>query len=607
MKNRRLSGLILMVIVALIVLMETSTPTAKTAVSASVGFANPVNPLPSDNLIDFDSAWMRKSDSQPGSNGYPSGAGNWVDETGNLALSRGVDKNPSPDKLDGTAMQFDGSVITADPLMAGQDAWVSLLVAAPGPHATLKFAQWRVLRNGGDTNVNIHGCDANGENCQPVWSPVSDKQSSKSWEFTGVRETAVSQSFPTYKIFQHCQYIAGTAGCKLTGFYFAVESDAPDPPLSTATKTTAPPTLLPPTETAVVPPDDPELITDTARIPLPDLGVNSYMGEQGGLYANGLNEVPADYQTAEINPVYTALENDNNIVLLCLGMSNLTWTCGRFAEMFYASPSTNKNVTIINAGWPGAAQQRWDSKRPFDRALKVLTQNGLTPEDVDLALYFNACAKPANNGCKKYPAGFPLHAKNMKESLEITMELINSNYQNVQLVYVTSREFAGFATVDLNPEPFAYEEGFAFKWLVQDRIDGNLAGAPLLWWAYQYDPSWPQSYFYADGTHLSNAGLDVVGQLWLDHCLSLPWCTNGIAATSTPHPVSTETAVPTQPSTPYPNATGTPTLAPTKTAVPTMTPTSSAPAPTPCSGWSIECLCEQQPELRICTQSIDNE
>src|SRR3712207_7046545 len=38
------------------------------------------------------------------------------------------------------------------------------------------------------------------------------------------------------------------------------------------------------------------------------------------------------------------------------------------------------------------------------------------------------------------------------------------------------------ASTPLNPEPYAYQSGFAVKWLIQDRVRGRIMGRPWLAW-----------------------------------------------------------------------------------------------------------------------------
>ena len=40
-------------------------------------------------------------------------------------------------------------------------------------------------------------------------------------------------------------------------------------------------------------------------------------------------------------------------------------------------------------------------------------------------------------------------------------------YPNLQQIFISSRNYAGYALSGLNPEPYAYEYGFSVKWLIQ--------------------------------------------------------------------------------------------------------------------------------------------
>lgn len=271
---------ILILFVVLLVAIATTTITM-----AAVSFTNPVDPLPADNLIDYESAWLK--DLSGGQNcPNVSGFGYWTNETGHMALSCGAQKNPA-DEGNGSAMQFDASVQSAISLLPGEDAYVYLMVHAPEPHNLLKFSMWRVLRNGGQVDVTIFGCDDQGGNCVEVWQavPISDSPSSIFWEPLNQRETAVSQSYPIYKIRQHCRYNGGNAGCKFTGYYFSVEQSG-QTATATPTQTAVPPTATQTpmsTNTAVPPTATP----DPTHTPLPTATSLPGSGSVIEIYAAG--------------------------------------------------------------------------------------------------------------------------------------------------------------------------------------------------------------------------------------------------------------------------------------------------------------------------------
>jgi PKD repeat protein len=128
------------------------------------------------------------------------------------------------------------------------------------------------------------------------------------------------------------------------------------------------------------------------------------------------------------------------------------------------------------------------------------------------------------------------------------------------MAYLSSRTHA-FTTRGLNPEPYAYESGFADKWTIQDQINGagNLnwdptkgpVVAPLLsWgsylWANGTTPrsdgfTWTQNDVAADLTHPSASGITKIGQMLLAFFktdpTATPWflrlATSGAAPTVT--------------------------------------------------------------------------
>lgn len=71
-------------------------------------------------------------------------------------------------------------------------------------------------------------------------------------------------------------------------------------------------------------------------------------------------------------------------------------------------------------------------------------------------------------------------------------------FPNLQLAYLSSRIQGGYATTNLNPEPYAYESGFAVKRVIETQLGGSLphpssggtAVAPWISWG---------PYLWADG------------------------------------------------------------------------------------------------------------
>jgi len=71
-----------------------------------------------------------------------------------------------------------------------------------------------------------------------------------------------------------------------------------------------------------------------------------------------------------------------------------------------------------------------------------------------------------------------VEAKRIQADLLAVVHNIHDKFPNVKMIYLSNRIYAGYAVSALNPEPHAYETGFAVKWLIADQIAGN-AGIEL--------------------------------------------------------------------------------------------------------------------------------
>ena len=317
-----------------------------------------------------------------------------------------------------------------------------------------------------------------------------------------------------------------------------------------------PPPPPPPKPVVVGPP------TDTVRIPLTDLP--SYFGIRGGLYPNGLNQLPADHDSAaraRRNRIRALDVNGDEspfgkYVLISIGMSNTTqewcsktsgppcasWTfMGRAA----ADPAVNKHsLVIVNGATDGRDAPAWTSAASpnYDRIKTArLAPLGLSENQVEAVWVKLDDAKPTTS----LPAD-SADAYVFLSNLGQVLRALRIRYPNLELVFLSSRTYAGYAagvdsTTDLNPEPYAYEEGFSVKWAIESQINemrglpanpraGSLnyanKTAPLIvWgpylWADGTTPrsdglTWNRADFEEDGTHPSQTGESKVAGILLE-------------------------------------------------------------------------------------------
>ena len=303
--------------------------------------------------------------------------------------------------------------------------------------------------------------------------------------------------------------------------------------------------------------DNPASGPDTVERALIDL-TGTYRGFRGGLYPNGSNSIPTTHASAGSSRAKNIRPLDVNgnpaatgkYVLLSVGMSNTAqefcggdMTTGCASETFMgqaaSDPQVNKSaLVIVNGAQGGRDATNWTSASmpTFDEADKRLASLGLTPKQVQVVWLKQADAGPTKSLPDANADAFALENR-----LGQIVRAIKVRYPNTQQVFVTSRTYAGYATSTLNPEPYAYESGFAVKWLIQAQIDqmergtivdtraGDLnynSAAPwIAWgpypWAAGMTPrsdglTWDRTDFGSDGTHPSTSGRAKVGALLLN-------------------------------------------------------------------------------------------
>jgi hypothetical protein len=319
------------------------------------------------------------------------------------------------------------------------------------------------------------------------------------------------------------------------------------------------------------PPPAPKLVvvgppTDTIKVPLTDLLARTYFGNAGGLYPGGINQPPADHDSAArarrnvIKPLDVNGDESpfGKYVLISIGTSNATqewcsekssppcapWT---FMGKAAADPSVNHyTLVIVNGAADGQEAPAWTSPQSpnYDR-IKVarLAPLGLSENQVQAAWVKLDDAKPSVS----LPAD-SADAYIFLTNIGQVLRALRARYPNLRIVFLSSRTYGGYATSDLNPEPYAYESGFSVKWAIESQINemrglpgnprvGTLnytkKAAPLVVWGpYLWGNGatprsdgvvWDRADFEEDGTHPSHSGEAKVAGMLLEFFKNSPY------------------------------------------------------------------------------------
>ena len=220
---------------------------------------------------------------------------------------------------------------------------------------------------------------------------------------------------------------------------------------------------------------------------------------------------------------------NGKIVLLSIGMSNTTQEFRVFKQRADADAQKNAHLTIVDGAQGGQSADRTASRdaRFWEVIDKRLAAAGVDAQQVQVAWIKQATPGP------KLP--FPQEPQKLQGHLKTNLHIMQQRYPNLKIVYLSSRIYAGYASTRLNPEPHAYETGFAVKWLIEDQLKGDpelnynpergevrtawLAWGPYLW-ADGLKPRsdglvWKCEEFASDGTHPGPAARRKVAEMLL--------------------------------------------------------------------------------------------
>ncbi len=305
--------------------------------------------------------------------------------------------------------------------------------------------------------------------------------------------------------------------------------------------------------------------TSKGFVPLTDLGAGLYHGFQGGLYLAGSNAPPPAHLAAGVAIANSIVPIDTSgnpaptgkIVFCSIGMSNCTQEYSTFVPKSNADPARNPYTRVIDCAVGGQSADRINvATAPYwDSVATRLRGHGSTPLQVQVVWIKEANAGPTG--------GFPASAQVLTDNLGAVVRLIHAKLPNVRIAYLTSRIYAGYASTTLNPEPYAYESGFAVRWLIEAQIGGadslnydpNLGTVEAPWlawgpylWADGTTPrsdglTWECSDFAADGTHPATSARNKVADSLLAFVhrdpTATPWyLRSGVGSAPSPGPES---------------------------------------------------------------------
>lgn len=280
--------------------------------------------------------------------------------------------------------------------------------------------------------------------------------------------------------------------------------------------------------------------SDCARIstgltPLDGLGAGLYRGASGGFYPGGANRPPAAHLAAGLRLAAQVVPRDaagnpasasGKIVLLSVGMSNTTMEFSAFKSLADGDAEKNPRLVVVDGaqgGWSAdrlvaGGAQYWSTVEQRLRAA------GVTAAQVQAAWMKQADASPTR--------AFPDNARQLQGELATLARELRSRFPNLGLLYLSSRIYARYASTKLNPEPHAYESGFAVKWVVEQQIQGDpglsyengrapwMSWGPYLWadgtTARGDGLTWSCAELQTDGTHPGEPARQKVGRMLVD-------------------------------------------------------------------------------------------
>jgi hypothetical protein len=249
--------------------------------------------------------------------------------------------------------------------------------------------------------------------------------------------------------------------------------------------------------------------TTTPLVAITDLGTGYYGTYQGGLYANGSNVDDPTHHAYGVSMGQSIQPLDVNgnpnpngkYALLTIGHSNTEDVSDQLVVLGSSDPTKNQSLVLVNGGTgSSSADELQDPSSYFWGIINnvYLPNAGVSPLQVEVVWL--------NDVDVSHPPSIP----DLQSMLENIARIILVKFPNTKILYLSSVNYTAYSNGVRNaqPEPTAYETGFAVKALIQDQVNGvnnlnyNPANGPVVApWA-----SWA-AYYWTNGLLGRNDGL----------------------------------------------------------------------------------------------------
>ncbi len=222
---------------------------------------------------------------------------------------------------------------------------------------------------------------------------------------------------------------------------------------------------------------------------------------QGGLYPSGLNSPPSAQNSDALTFAgqIHAIQSTKTVIMMCIGMSIMKSNCDQMVHDYKISANTNQvSLFFFDMAQSGYNACEWITasgtdclgNNPYDTirdiylpAIKVCGNNhtsACTEADVQVVFYQDAEGSP-QSGLPCTGSGAPANtgffnasgvrmlcsgdadAYRLEIDLAKTARAVKTRYPNCKLMFISTRNYAGYATTAQDPEPYAYDQGFGMK------------------------------------------------------------------------------------------------------------------------------------------------